>query len=108
MPPSDDRLRHAAQQQHAAERDDERLELQARDQQALDQPDQQRDGQRRRDADPERVARAAGCVGERDLGDEHAGQADDRADRQVDAAGDDDEADADREDAEHRDLPRSC
>ncbi len=56
-------------------------------------------------ADPERVAQAAD-LGRRELGDEHARQADHRSDRQIDAAGDDHERDADREDPEHRDLAR--
>ena len=67
--------------------------------------DQQRDGHRDGDAEPERVARSRRRSAAESLAMMHAGQADDRADREVDAAGDDDEGDADGEDPEHRDLP---
>ena len=63
----DDRLRHAAEQQHDAERDDERLEVQPRDEQALDQPDQQRDGHGDGDAEPERPARSRPAPAEENL-----------------------------------------
>ena len=53
----DDGLRDAADQQHAAERDDERLQLEAGDEQPLDEADQQRDGERDGDAEPQRIAR---------------------------------------------------
>src|SRR5690606_4028902 len=56
-------------------------------------------------ADPERQPHAT-RLHARQLGDDDAGEADHRPDGQVDAAGDDDEADADGEDAEHRDLPQ--
>ena len=103
----DDGLRHAANQEHAAERHDERLQLQPRDEQPLQQADEQRDAERDGDADPERVAEAARAR-RRELGDDHAGQADDRADRQVDPAGDDHERHADREDARASRSAATC
>ena len=46
------------------------------------------------------------AAGDESLGDQHAGQADDRPNRQVDPAGDDHEPDAEGVDPEHRDLAR--
>ena len=57
-----DGLRDAADQQHAAQRDDERLQLEPRDQQALPQPHQQRDRERQHDAQAQRKPQAAGRV----------------------------------------------
>ena len=59
-----DGLRDAAEQQHAAQRDDERLKVKARDEQALGKPDEQRDAQRDGDANPDRVARGRPRAGE--------------------------------------------
>ena len=70
-------------------------------------PDQQRHGERHdgcRATASGRQAALSPC--DESLAMMHAGEADHRADRQVDAAGDDHERDADREDAEHRDLAR--
>ena len=79
--------------------------LEPRDEEALQEADEERRAERDGNADPERVAEAA-CRRRRELGDDHAGQADDRANREIDPAGDDDEADAEGVDAEHGDLPR--
>ena len=57
-----DRLRNAADEQHAAKRDDERLELEARDEQPLRETDQQRHRERHGDSERQTVAEAAGFV----------------------------------------------
>jgi hypothetical protein len=81
------------------------LQLEPRDQQSLEHAHEDGGQQRYHDTDPQWVAEATGFAG-RHSRDDHAGQADHRANRQVDAAGDDDERDTNRENPEHGYLTR--
>ncbi len=75
--------REAARDRQHAQRDHERRDTQIGDQHAVDRADQQRRSERGGDADLDAVA------GMHDDRENHAAQAQHRADRQIDAAGDD-------------------
>ncbi len=82
----------AAQQEQPRERDDERLDLAEVDDEPLQRAEQQAEAQHHRGRD-ERMP-----SDDVEIGDHDADEADHRADRQVDAAGKDDEGRADRGD----------
>ena len=93
-------LGDAAQKQHEAQRHHERRDAQARDDSALEQADNQRDPER----DGHRGADAEAAV-HREVAGGDAGDADDRSDRQVDAARDDHHRLAQGEQRDQRDVP---
>src|SRR6185437_12267329 len=90
--------RRAAIDQQAAQGDDERLQLELRHQEAVDRPkhDTGRDDDDHRKPPRHRVRY-------QQIDEDHAEQREDRTDRQVDTAGDDDNALAQREQAEQAD-----
>ena len=95
-----DVARRAAIQQQTAQRDDERLQPQARDQQAVGRRPGTRPGHDR----GQRDARGPAPLDQHHR-QQHPQQGTDRPDRQIDAAGDDDDANADAEDAVRADQP---
>ena len=94
-----DQVAQAGRDPQGAERDDEGRDMAAGDQPAVQQPERQADGQRGGEpgGDGERRAGPAAHQARHDPATSHAGQAQDRADRQVDPARDDDERLAQRE-----------
>ena len=90
--------RDAAVEQQAAERDDEGLHAHLRDQEAVDRAEHEADADRDEDRH-----RPRHFEGHEQIDEDHAEQREHRADRQIDAAGDDDEALADGEQAEEAD-----
>ena len=86
---------HAAREEHPGERHEERRELEDVDHEPLERAEQRPDRQHERDRERRMPAALLHQRGQDD-----AGQPDDRADRQVDPAGEDDERHADGGDAE--------
>ena len=90
--------RQAARDRQHAERHHERREAEIGDQHAVEGADDERGGDRRGDADLDAVA------GVHDDRQHHAAQAQHRADREVDAAGDDHHRHAERDDRDEGDV----
>ncbi len=91
--------RHAAEQEHAGQGDDERRDPDVGDPEALPRTDHEADREGGEDADPPGLP-----VLDDDDRRGRTGQRDDRADRQVDVPADDDDDHADREDQDVRVL----
>ena len=92
--------RQAARDRQHAQRDDERRHADVGDQDAVEGADQQRRAERQRHRQPDRHALVHRHA------DHHARQHQHRADRQVDAAGDDDGRHADRDDGDEGEVAR--
>ena len=97
-----DEPRQAAIEEQAAQRDDERLQPQPRDQQTMTA----RRAARRARAMISTAAGQGRCHSVSMHRQQHAEQRERRADRQIDAAGDDDQAEPEAEDAERPDQAR--
>ena len=94
------RQRQAAQDEQEGQRDDERRQPRAHHQIAVQRAEQHRAGEREHDREPDRPVEI-----DRRHRDHHAGEADHRADRQVELAGDHQQAGADRDEPQiGRDL----
>ena len=89
----------AAGDRHHGERRDESGHVEARDHEPRRHAAERGGDQRGHNRDPERPAEIVA-----EIAHHHAGQRQHRADREVDAADQDDQSHADRHDAEHRDL----
>ena len=108
--PSGQQQRRAARDVERAERCDERRDVETGDEEAVDEADQ--DSEREGDEDDlgdvekHRIAEPQVDPVQDEAARHHAAEADDRADREIDPAGDDDESHADREKGVERDMLR--